>query len=203
MLIRQMDKFKDPAMLLSIVNSMGLVGTTVYFYKQLEALRLDLTKLSQTMTGALRKIGEMEKGEQHNTEALHALNDQIKRINDQIEDIPSFESVDNADLDIAEIVAVLEDNNIQVERPSQRIYSRGRRSGDRRAPPKHSEIELEDRRDVRRPPKQRLETSRPSTRDQSRDTQRTATPRTEPVPSFEDDSDLIGEVRRQQQPSRI
>lgn len=215
-----MEKLKDAAMLLSIANSIGLVGTTAYFYKQIEAVRLDMVKMSQTMTGVLRKLSEMEKGDQHKTEALHALNDQIKRINDQIDDLPSFDSMDNIDLDLTEIIAVLEDNNIQVDRPSLQTYGRGRRSGDRRVPPaRRPEIETDDRREVRRTPRQRSELSRTSTRDQSRDSvrdqsrdstrdtstrdQRALIPRVEPAPSFDDDSDLIGEVRRQQQPARI
>lgn len=200
-------------MLLSIANSLGLIGTTAYFYKQLEAVRLDMVKLSQTLTGVLRKVAEMEKGDQHRSEALHALNDQVKKINDQLEEFPSLDMTDNMELDLTEIIAVLEDNNIQVDRPSQQS-TRSRRSGDRRAPPRRNESESDDRREMRRPT--RLQSSRdfdsrsrPSTRDQSRESTRdaprsTQIPRVEPASSsyVDEDAELIGEVRRQQ-PTRV
>lgn len=221
-----MEKLKDPAMLLSVANSIGLIGTTAYFYKQLEAIRLDMVKMSQTLTGVLRKISEMEKGEQNKSEALHVLNDQIKRINDQIDELPSFDAIDNMDIDLSEIIAVLEENNIPVERPSQ--LQRTRRSGDRRVPNRRNapEPDIDDRRetsarranvrssdrsdrsdrsridssrdmDSRQIVRQPIRESRPQPmrndpRQESRQEQRGDST------GYEDDADLIGEVRRQQ-----
>lgn len=185
---------KDPAMLLSIVSLVGLVGNTAYFYKQLESIRLDMVKMSQTLTGVLRKLSELEKGDQHKSEALHALNDQVKHINEQIDYLPSFDSMENMELDISELVAVLEENNIQVERPSEQTKSR--RGGSRR----HKRESSDDR---RRPVRSRdfdSRSSRLSSRDSTRDSareHRASIPRTEPA--YDDDADLIGEVRRQQQ----
>jgi hypothetical protein len=130
-----MEKLKDPAMLLSIANSIGLVGTTAYFYKQIEAIRSDMVKISQTLTGVLRKITEMEKGEQNKSEVLHTLTDQIRHINEEINALPLPGTIDNMDLDLTEILAVLEEHDIIVDRPSQASY--GRRSGDRRTPRKN------------------------------------------------------------------
>lgn len=213
-----MEKLKDPAMLLSVANSIGLIGTTAYFYKQLEAIRLDMVKMSQTLTGVLRKISEMEKGEQNKSEALHVLNDQIKRINEQIDELPSFDAIDNMDIDLSEIIAVLEENNISVERPSQ--IQRSRRSGDRRAPNRRNatEPDVDDRREVaaRRITVRSSDRSERSRSDLSRDTDlrpvrqtvrelRPQPTRTEPrqeqrseSTGYEEDADLIGEVRRQQ-----
>lgn len=196
MLIKEMEKIKDPAMLLAIVNSVGLVGTTAYFYKQLESIRADMVKFSQTLTGVLRKLSEIEKGDQHKNEALHTLNDQVKRINEQIEDLPTFDAMDNMDMDLSELVAVLEENNIQVDRPSQEKV-KSKRGGRH----KRKNSDFEDRRRVPRSRdfdsrSSRL-SSRDSTRDSSRD-HRVQLSRTEPAMSYEDDADLIGEVRRQQ-----
>lgn len=207
-----MEKLKDPAMLLSLANSIGLVGSTAYFYKQLEAVRADMVKISQTLTGVLRKLSEMEKGEQQKGEALHTLNDQIKHINQQVSDLPSFEFADNVEFDLDEIVAALSDHDIHVERaaPVQRGYGQPRRSGDRRGPARRalSDPELDDRRDTRRsvrsqsrqPAREPVrEPVRESTRDTPRETARVQVARSEPSSGYDDDTDLIGEVRRQQQ----
>lgn len=140
-----MEKLKDPAMLLAVANSIGIVGTTAYFYKQLESLRLDLVKMSQSFTAVVRKVSEMEKGHQHNNEALHTLNDQIKGINQRLSELASLDNFEDMDVDIDEIISILTDHNINIERPSQ---SSRRRSGDRR-PPSHR-LDNEDRRDNRR-----------------------------------------------------
>lgn len=184
-----MEKMKDPAMLLSLANTAAIVGTSVYFYKQVEAVRLDMVKVSQTLNGVLRKISEMEKGDQNNNEALHALNEQIKHINDQIVELPSFDEVANFDMDITEIIEVLGENNISVKRPSQ--SQRVRRSGDRRAPRRaihEQEIDETPRRSNPRTPRTEgstgLEPRRPR-------------PQQTPQPNYDDDSDLIGEIRKQ------
>lgn len=200
-----MEKLKEPAMLLSVANSIGLVGTTAYFYKQLEVVRVDMIKMSQTLQSVLRKLSDMDKAEQNKGEALHILNDQIKRINDQLEDMPSINEIDGVDLDLSEIVSVLSENNIQVERPSQNIRHT-RRSGDR----KHrKEVEVEDR-DRRKPGRGPSESGRTARSDSSRDyekqTHRSANMPTREVrggqhrqePTHDDDEDIIGEVRRQQ-----
>ncbi|CAH6420761.1 Hypothetical protein HVR_LOCUS1283 [uncultured virus] len=162
-----MEKLKDPAMLLAVANSIGIVGTTAYFYKQLEALRLDLIKISQTLTGVVRKIGEIEKGQQHNSEALHTFNDQIKTINQRLTEIPSLEGIDELDLDIDELVAALSEHDIHVERPSQVPR---RRSGDRRAPPPRR-VDDEDRREIssRKPTGRPLSNSTYGSTDRTRD----------------------------------
>jgi TolA-binding protein len=203
-----MEKLKDPAMMLSVANTVGLVGTTVYFYKQHEAIRLDMIKMSQTLQGVLRKIAEMEKGEQHKGEALHTLNDQIKRINDEIEDISQLGDVENLKMDLSEVVAVLSENNINVERPSETTrYTR--RSGDRKASRRDSDVDERDRREQTRRPNQRAsESSKPEInrdverdRTQSKRSSSVREPRSSQQTSSlyeEDDADLIGEVRRQQ-----
>ena len=136
-----MEKLKDNAMYLTVVNSVGLFGATTYFYKQLETMRSDMVKISQTLTGIVRKLAELEKGNQNKTEALHTLNEHVKRMNDALNDIPQIDKIEE---DLDEIVNVLTEHNIEVDRPSlhnkkQQNKNQGyRRDRDR---------EMEDRKD--------------------------------------------------------
>jgi hypothetical protein len=206
-----MEKLKDPAMLLSVVNSIGLIGTTVYFYKQLESMRSDMVKISQTLTGILRKISEIEKGEQNKSDALYLLNEQVKRINEQIDELESLENMDNLDMDLSEIISVLKDNNISVERPSQINY--GRRSGDRRGSSRRSNNESNNdyrretcsrtsRQNNDRPERTRSDLSREidykNIRTSTRDGKNNINGTNKNEYEVCDDNDLIGEVRRQQ-----
>lgn len=208
-----MEKLKDPSMILAVTANVGVVGVSAYFYKQLEAIRADLVKMSQTLTGVVRKIAEIEKGDQHKGEALHALNDQIRQINQAIDDLPSFDRLNDLDEDVNEVVAVLHDNDIVVDRPSQ--DPRRIRSGDRRDPPRRdpmsSRVDTSDRRvNTRRPdhrsrvddirtPNRREPTRQPLPRIDTRDSRDSRDLRVEPTPSYDDDDrDLIDTIRRQQ-----
>ena len=107
-----MDKFKDPAMLLSIADAVGLVGVTFYFYKQLESMRSDLTKTNQSVSGILHKLNEMEKGDRNRNETLQTLNEEVRRLGYELEDLSSMEDI--LDEDLEEIIKVLEKNNIVI-----------------------------------------------------------------------------------------
>lgn len=111
-----MDKIKDSSMLLSIINSVGLVGITFYFYKQLESIRSDLFRVTQTLSGVVKKVTELDKINQSENEMLRNLNRQIKKINQKIEEIPSLDSIDDLKLDINEIFKTLENNDIIVRK---------------------------------------------------------------------------------------
>ena len=123
-----MEKFKDPAMLLSIADAVGLVGVTFYFYKQLEILKSDIAKTDQNVKKIIAKIGEIEKGDQNHNESLKTLTGQMENISYDLDNLTN--QGDELDEDLEVIIRKLEDNNIIVDRPSQK--SKQYRSGDRK-----------------------------------------------------------------------
>ena len=139
-----MEALKDKAMYLTVANSVGLFGATTYFYRQLETMKLDMVKISQTLTGIVRKLSEIEKGDQNKTEALHTLNEQIKRMNDELESIQLIDIIDN---DIDELVNVLQDNNINFDRPSQQNKKQNKKQNNFR----RDNDEKKDVRSLRKP----------------------------------------------------
>jgi cell fate (sporulation/competence/biofilm development) regulator YmcA (YheA/YmcA/DUF963 family) len=194
-----MEKIKDPAMLLSIANSIGLVGITAYFYKQIEAQRLDLMKLSHSLTVMAQKMTATEKEDQGRKEALHALNNQIREINQNLENVPTFDFTENMDYDLNEIIEALNEAGINVDRPSQVV--RSRRGGDRRRQTRRMN---DDDDDDRQSTYSRRNTTRTpnsySTRDEQRGGIRNNRNRDirQEQNNYEDDSDIINQVRQQQ-----
>jgi len=170
-----MDRLKEPEMMLSVANSVGLVGVTAYFYKQLEAMRMDMNKISQALRSVISKVAEIEKGDQNKSETLHMLNDQVKLISDEIKDFPSF---DDVDLDLSEIIHTLEEHDIPVERPSQAPRQRKLQGRARREP--ESDASTRSNRSSRYESKERKPVQRQ--RNESRQ-------------DPQDDSELINEVR--------
>jgi hypothetical protein len=110
-----MEKIKEPAMILSMVNSAGLVGVTAYFYKQIEVLRQDNNKVAGALQAILKKLTELEKDGQLKGEILHKIKDEVKEIS---EDLQNTVTVDTLDADLSELVAVLGEHEIPVELPS-------------------------------------------------------------------------------------
>jgi TolA-binding protein len=177
-----MDKFKDPAMLLSIADAVGLVGVTFYFYKQLETMRSDINKTNQNITKIVAKLGEMEKGDQNKNEMVQALNDQMKRLGYEIDDLSSLEN--NITDDIEEIIKSLESNNIIIERPGQKSKYK---SGDRKQRPRN---EPENKREKR--------TEERSSKNWNKQKQSFADNKDDRLSDVDDDEELINSVRRQQ-----
>ena len=193
-----MEALKDKAMYLTVANSVGLFGATTYFYKQLETMKLDMVKISQTLTGIVRKLSEIEKGDQNKTEALHTLNEQIKRMNDELESIQLIDIIDN---DIDELVNVLQDNNINFDRPSQQNKKQNKKQNNFR----RDNDEKKDVRSLRKPIKNDKfidKTRGDSFRDRDVDNysnSRLSKDQRKPIKYEEDeDEDLIGEVRKHQ-----
>lgn len=214
-----MEKFKEPVSLLTLVNSVGLLGTSAYFYKQLEGVRSDMTKMSQTITGLLRKVTELEKNEQNKGEGLHTLSDQVKRIHEQLEDAPTYNMLDDLEMDLSEIVSVLGEKSIAtIDRPSAKPR-RGSTRNSRREPTSYERGDRDRDRDRDRGDRDRDRDRDDRTRDRDRgdrgdrdrdrdrddrsrdrkDTRKDPPPqqRSKPQPQYDDDEALIGDVRRQ------
>lgn len=130
-------------------------------------------------------------------EVLHTLNDQIKVIETQLKELPSPDSIEDINIDIEEIVEVLNNSNIPIDRPS---LAPRRRSGDRRL----SRREEEERREAsasRRQPVRSGERVPRSFGSTSRDTGRHSRVKNpEPEEEYEeeeveDDEELIAAVR--------
>lgn len=114
-----MDKLKEPSMLLSVVNTVGMVGAVAYLYKQIEAMRLDYLKMAENMNKIGQKIIQMEKGNRDNSDIIHKLTEEMKKLNDTIENVPRFEDVNDIKQDIDDVVSSLCDHNINIELQSQ------------------------------------------------------------------------------------
>ena len=189
-----MEALKDKAMYLTVANSVGLFGATTYFYRQLETMKLDMVKISQTLTGIVRKLAEIEKGDQNKTEALHTLNEQIKRMNDELESIQLIDIIDN---DIEELVGVLQDNNINFERQSLQNKKQNKKQNNFRR-------DNDERKDTRRKTVKNDKFIDKTRGDSFRDVDnysnsRLSKDQRKPVKYEEDeDEDLIGEVRKHQ-----
>jgi TolA-binding protein len=174
----EMDRLKDPAMVVSLGNTVGLVGVTAYFYKQMEAMRQDMVTLSQSMSGIARQMSEIKRTEQNHSEALHTLNDQLKGVTENLESM-SFKDMSELGDELEELYLALEDNEIYIDRPSQQSKpptpKRRTRNGRSRSNTQRSSSRRPSRRPIRQPISESSDSE-----------------------SEESDLDLINQVRSQQ-----
>lgn len=195
-----METLKDPAMILSISNTVAIVGLTTYFYKRCEAMQLDMIKISTTLTGIIKKLSDFEKGNQNLGEAQHALSTQITSLQELVNSLSINESTEDFDCDINEIISVLEQSNIFIERPSQLPRRRTERRGSRHDEDFDDHRTKNDRRNHSRyiDRNRERDNSRRDTR-KSRDNNRPHRVENRPESNAADDtndSDIINEIRK-------
>lgn len=205
-----MDTFKDPAMILSTVDLLAIVGSTYYFYKRNEELELKIMGQQKAISILTQKMANYEKTQQHRSEGITILNDRIKELGETMQQLPSTEHLENITEDVQEIVSILSENNIEVELPSTvNLAKASRRStrsdvDDNRGTSYNRRTASRSTRDTdvktrsRAPVK--FDQSRSQLHDQVRD--QTRDTRTQPSRQYdeaENDEDLIGALRRQQE----
>jgi hypothetical protein len=110
-----MEMLKEPRNALATANLIGLIGSTAYFYKQMEVFRLDMIRLNDTLANVVHKITELEKRDGDKVDTLRSLSTQLKQINERMEQIPSLRSVKNIENDLLDIVHSLETKGIEIE----------------------------------------------------------------------------------------
>ena len=72
-----MDSLKRPETAISLVNTAALLGASIYFYKKINNLELELNKHSEHLTTTVKKVREMTIYKKH----IGALGNAIKEIN--------------------------------------------------------------------------------------------------------------------------
>lgn len=171
-----MEKCKEPAMVLSMINSLGLVGAVTYFYKQNEAAKIEIARLSESIKSLSNRIHNIEKGEQTKAETMLVLNNKVRELGGVVEDITN-EDLENLENDVKEIIGALEENdiNVNIEKPST--------GGKRRGSSKQSSRRTTD-------DERKTDSRRRSVKQQ--------TPRKENLSYEEDDLDIVGQMRRRQ-----
>lgn len=75
-----MDNMKKPETIISIVNTAALLGASIYFYKKINNLELELNKHSEHLTSTIAKVTEIAKTKKHLAQVVSA----IKDLNNQV-----------------------------------------------------------------------------------------------------------------------
>ncbi len=182
-----MEKLKDPAMILSLVDLCGLKGITYHFHRKCEQLNAELQKNSQTLNNSLQKIAELSQDNRQLRELVAGFTRDLAQITDTVTSLPTKNTIRVLTEDIKEVAQVLGENNITVNLPSKEV-SRRRLRDDREDRDIRGEWEDRDLRNNRREHEER-----PRLRE------RLPIPigGRRPHPPPEDDADLIDQVRQQ------
>lgn len=189
-----MEKLKDPAMVLSIVNTVGLVGGIYYSYKQIETLNLEIDKLNNNLKAVVTNMAEIKKLNKTTNDQTQLLTNQVNQINRTVDNLSGLTD------DVSNIIDTLYEYEIEVIQTD-----RSHRSGDRRdnrgnhrgyaieeKKPHFSERRQESERKHERRPEKKPE------RKPERRFERRVEPEKNPIHSEnseEDDDELIREIR--------
>jgi hypothetical protein len=75
--MKRMDSLKRPETVISLVNTAALLGASIYFYRKINNLELELNKHSEHLVTTVRKVREMTVYKKH----ISALGNAIKELN--------------------------------------------------------------------------------------------------------------------------
>jgi hypothetical protein len=193
-----METLKDPAMMLSVVNTVGLLGEIFYTFKRMETVDENIAKLNAQATKSVSMMTEIKKENKMTKEHLQLLTTQYNQFTDKLKELSDLSD------DITDIIDTLYDHDIEVV-PSERSH----RSGDRRdARGGHKELKQyssersyerrperkqEPERSRERKPERRQERKQESERKRERKPERKPEP--EPKDDTDDDEELLRGVR--------
>jgi hypothetical protein len=149
-----MESAKQPATIISLANSIGLVGVTVYFYKQLALMQAQLAQLNTHLSTAIKELEGLKKTGPHIQQlgqAISELNNGLGKLDTLVKTLPIMDDVDVIGDDVDNVIQTLEQSGITVERGSSR--SRCSRTGHRERRPARRPVgtkELDDSDDDKR-----------------------------------------------------
>lgn len=124
----KMDKIKEPTMMLASASLLCTLGSSYYFYKQLETLRIAIELLSGRVGKLEGEIKTMKKIDGETKQGVETSLKKIKKLMDVIENLPTADEFNELNIDIDEIVNTLAEAKVaHIERSGRRI-----KSGDRK-----------------------------------------------------------------------
>lgn len=106
-----MDKFNDYAASISIINTAALIGASSYFYKEMVNMKKDMFLISQTLSNVVKKLSDLEKGDENKIEAIKNIKNQLTELSSNLEELPN---INNINTDIDNILNTLEENKIPI-----------------------------------------------------------------------------------------
>lgn len=117
-------------MILAVVANIASVGNFAYFYKQLESIREAQAKTDESVQTLIRRVSESGKSEQEVMNVVATIRNQQNQLQQALTAMGEEfdETRDGMEMDLEEIVMVLEERNIQIDRPSRTM--RHSRNGD-------------------------------------------------------------------------
>lgn len=114
-----MEHLKEPSVVVSVGTLSALLGVCLYGYRQMEALRQDITTIDASLNNVVNRLMQVEKNGQASTDVLRVLHEQHGKIKKVLADVPTMDDFVDMNDDLDEIIATLKENNMSVERPSQ------------------------------------------------------------------------------------
>lgn len=75
-----MDTLKQPAMIVSGINSIGLIASVIYFYKKNAALQEELNRIDEDLQKNMQNIGQVANGAGQNHQQLEGIKIYLQKL---------------------------------------------------------------------------------------------------------------------------
>lgn len=182
-----MEKIKDPAMILSIVDAAAIVGLTAYTYNAIKEVKEKQVEQTKTIQTLLTKINRLENDRKGLDNTVNTIDNEVKSLRDDVSSSSTIEQLDELQADLEAIVTTLKDKQIEVKLPSAEIkYYPPVRSPRRQVEPSRRSVSFQDEelssaQSANRSGRRQVQASQASPRSNQRAPQRQAPPPKQPV----------------------
>lgn len=128
-----METVKKPEVLLTVGNTVAIVGVSVYFYKQIAALKSELSELTEHLKTSVKKFQNIQENVASKTEMekyLTALNLKIEQTQKNIQDMDSGDGLELLEDALEDLSELLTESGVEWSYPpKRRRRGRGTRGG--------------------------------------------------------------------------
>jgi hypothetical protein len=116
--------------LITVTNSLAIVGVSYYFYKQIATLQAELVKQSAALAATIRRLGEIDGKTQQLEQIVVGINElqaSHAETKKAIEKLSNMSEIDTLAEQMELIMKALKDNGIEVSRPTPPRRRRGKK----------------------------------------------------------------------------
>jgi len=127
-----METIKKPEVLLTAGNTVAIVGVSIYFYKQISAIKTELAELTEHLKTSVKKFADIQESTASRDEMknyLTALNLKIEQTQKELKNLDSGEGVDLIEEALEDLSDALNESGIEWTYPPKRRRRRRRAGG--------------------------------------------------------------------------
>lgn len=113
-----MDTVKKAQPILTVANTAGLIGVTVYFYRAITALQSQQVRISSALQSTIDAVNAMKKEDRTQTimNGVQTLDEELNAVKEELDLMASLDELEEVKLQLDELIHAAKESGIEVAR---------------------------------------------------------------------------------------